>query len=160
MEESSIGIFVLFGVLLFIYLLIKFELLLIKVLQGRDVPELHLKEAEEGFWNKMKATLFDGLLWKGVLYFLIKYVLGIFSFVTLVTLTSLSISLATSPIWILINRNVNTYDRYVAPFIEANPILIPAAMAVGLILVFASLHAFNGLALLHAKIAEGLLKRK
>lgn len=155
------GIFILFGVLLFIYLQSKFELLLLRIFVKCDIPKINLKNAKEGFWKKIKAVLFDPLLWKSTLYFLIKLPLGIISFVSLVTLTSLSISLTLTPVWILINMTIPSYgyDRYVAPFIEANPILIPVAMAVGVFLVFASLHAFNGLTWLHTKMAKIFLKR-
>jgi len=154
MVITIFGIFILAGVFYAEYWILVFEQTLVKIFFGKNLVKITLKESDPGIWAKVKALLSDPLLWKGALFLIIKYILGIISFILTVTLISTSLALIATPILISIISNT-----YVVPFINNNPVLIPVAMAIGIFLLFISLHICNGLAWLNFKLAEGFIKR-
>jgi len=62
-----------------------------------DISFVSIKESE-GIWEKIKAYLNDSFTWKSLIYLFIKFPLGIISFVVLVTLISVALSLIAVPI--------------------------------------------------------------
>jgi hypothetical protein len=100
--------------------------------------------------------------WKGLAYLLVKFPLGILSFVVMVTAISLSASLIAAPL----------YYRWMPPtvnllIINGNPLnsgwvidTLPEALGlsvIGILVVFISLHAINGLAWVSGKFARVML---
>lgn len=87
-----VGVPILLLVILAVYGLTGFERLLAIHLLGQPVGPLRDVEPEESAWQWLKGVLTAPTTWKGLLFLLLKFPLGIFSFV--VTVTALAISLA------------------------------------------------------------------
>jgi hypothetical protein len=97
-----------------------------------------------GFWSHFKAVMSDGYGWKGMLYLLLRFPVGIFTFTLAVTLVSTSLGLATAPAWMWTSDEIEinlfgmtTVDPYPWSFL-----LVP----IGIVLTFVSLHLMNALA--------------
>jgi|SRR5579863_8383117 len=107
--------------------------------------------ARPGIWAKVKATFGDSMTWKSFGYLMLKFPFGVLSFVLLVTAFSLSVSLILAPLiyhtvpldfglW-----RVDTKD-------EATVWCL-----IGAVLLIASMHMVNGLALVWGRFAQIML---
>lgn len=128
-----------------------------------DIPPMTRENfAEKTTWQKAKATLANPVTWKGLLYLLAKFPLGIISFVVLVTFLYISGSLIAAPF----------YYQWVSPQISlvlGNNLIdnalwlvdtLPEALLAcfgGLVMAFLSLHLFNGLAWVSGQFAKIML---
>ena len=158
-----IGGFILIGTFLAVRGLTGLERTLARTLLQTAIPprrmpyaNLHQDE-NKSLFEKVKHLLISRESWAGIGYLLLKFPLGILSFVLAVSLTSLSIGLMAAPLSIWIpgaDIQVNGADWQIDSPAEAIPIAI-----VGLFLFVISLHLFNGLAWLHAGWAKLCLKR-
>ncbi len=82
-----------------IWLIISFERLQTTHLLGIEIPVSQPNNDENSaIWQKIKSFLTDPDIWKGVLFILLKFPIGIFSFVVLVTGIALLFSMIFSPI--------------------------------------------------------------
>lgn len=82
-----------------IWLLISFERLQTTYLLGIPIPIISPESTENiSLWQKLKLFLIDPATWKGVLFILLKFPIGIISFVVLVTGFAVLISMIFSPI--------------------------------------------------------------
>ena len=82
-----------------IWLIISFERLQTTHLLGIEIPVSQPNNDENSaIWQKIKSSLTDPDTWKGVLFILLKFPIGIFSFVVLVTGIALLFSMIFSPI--------------------------------------------------------------
>ncbi len=97
----------------------------------------------------------DRATWRGMLYLAVKFPMGIASFVLLVTLICVPLSLMLAPIAIHLPGNAFTLNGY---FINSIPAASLCAV-IGLLLFVVSLHTLNGVAWLHAKWANYCLTR-
>lgn len=61
------------------------------------VPRASLAAEAPGLWARLRAVLANPVTWKGMGFLAIKFPLGIFTFVALVTLLSLSLALIATP---------------------------------------------------------------
>lgn len=105
--------------------------------------------------QKAKALLTNRESWIGVLYLLVKFPLGIISFVVVATGLAGSIALISSPITAMIpGAEIQMTGWNVDSPVKAAPFA-----AIGLLLLFFSLHIFNGVAWLHAQWAKLCLRR-
>lgn len=86
-------------------------------------------------WEKIKAHFKNPVTWKSLAYLFVKFPLGIFSFVLVVTLLSVSIAMM-----------LPVFSIFIFPVkhLVGLPLVIISLM--GLLLLIASLHIFNGLA--------------
>ena len=136
---------------------ILFERGLAITLLREDIPPVQLADLSgKTTLQKFGAWFTNPVTWKGLLFLLAKFPLGIASFVILVTFSALSLSFLAAP---LIYRNIpigitwgwNNFYR-----IDTLSEAVLASLA-GALLVFVSLHIFNGMAWLWAKFARLML---
>lgn len=147
------------------YAMLAFEREMAIGILHEDMPPMSRQDlAGKSLWQRFIATLRNPITWKGLVYLLGKFPLGIFSFVVLVTLVSGSAAFIGLPF----------YYQYVHPAIDLSglsfgaysftPIwlidTLPEALLgclFGLLLALISLHIFNGLAWVSGKFARVML---
>lgn len=123
-----------------------------------DIPSMSTPKTEKAQTSleKLGAFLSNPVTWKGLIFLLLKFPLGIISFVVLVTLTTVTLVLITAPftyhfvqpeIW-LWGGEVMRIDTLGEAFI---------GMVLGFMMTFISLHIFNALAWVSGQIAKFLL---
>ena len=157
------GIPILFGTLLLWRVFANFERQLTKIMLGIDIPSVPIKQSE-GIWEKIQTCLSDSFTWKSLAYLFIKFPLGIISFVVLVTLPSVSLSLIATPIlyylteigilqgtFCIVPSNICFINSYFTAIIVA---------IIGIFLLFIFLHALNGLSRISGLLAKSMLEKK
>ncbi|HEX6898626.1 MAG TPA: sensor domain-containing protein [Thermoanaerobaculia bacterium] len=128
-------------------------------------------QEEQGFWKKVYAFYTNPVTWKGMAFLLIKFPLGIVTFILLVTLLATTAAFLLAPFavatvdygwdsgWIDsgddLNFGLDVWDWQVDTFPEAF-----ICSAFGLVLLFVSLNLLNGLAFLWARTSEVLLGQR
>ncbi len=144
------------------YAMLAFERKMAIDMLHEDIPPLSRQDLNgKSLWQQFGTTLRNPVTWKGLLYLFGKLPVGIFSFLVLVTLVSVSAAFIGLPF----------YYQYVHPAIDLSfgaysftPIwlidTLPKALLgclFGLFLALISLHIFNGLAWVSGKFARVML---
>ncbi len=156
-----IGLLFLVAVFAVWYALIIFERqLAIWMLREEIAPIVREEIPNQTTWQRFVSAVKNPVTWKGLLYLFARFPLGVFSFVVLVTLLSISLSLLGAPL----------YYNLVSPEVDItlfsgmeNPVVIDTlsealiASLVGLLLLIGSMHVFNGLAWVSGKFARVML---
>ena len=155
------GIPLLFGMLLLWRVLGIFEREQAKVILKIDISDSPLKRSGK-FWETIKAYLGDAFTWKSLVYLFIKFPLGIFSFVVLVTLLSVALGFMAIPILYYLTEigllqgtfcitptNVCFINSYLSATVWG---------IVGVFMLFVFLHALNGLARVSGMLAKAMLE--
>ncbi|MEO6891981.1 MAG: sensor domain-containing protein [Ktedonobacteraceae bacterium] len=129
-------------------------------------------DAQRGFRGWARKTLRDPLTWKGLLYVLIKFPLGIISFCLVVTLLTTTLALVLEPLAYLLNVSIDglLHSQHIdsnswMPFVGwFNNVYDPLAMVrsfigipAGILLGFVSLYLLNGLAYISGAFAQVML---
>lgn len=127
-----------------------------------EIAPIYAKDTSNmNLWQKFNATISNPVMWKGLVYLLLKFPLGTFTFVIQTTLVALSAVLLTAPF----------YYPFVHPMVDLDfgfmifqPVWIintlPKAMIlslVGIIVSILSMHILNGLAWVSGKFARVIL---
>jgi hypothetical protein len=153
-----IGIPLLIGVLLLSRTFANLERRLTSNLLNINIAMPTSNNTQKGFWQHAKAVVLDALTWAEVFYLFSKFVLGIISFVTVITLLAVSLGLMATPFfwnqlgieaWNVGIPGIWTVDSF------------PKAVAVSLIGVMvgvASLHVTNGLAWIYGEYTKAILE--
>jgi hypothetical protein len=117
-----------------------------------DIPPMMRKPTSGmNLWEKFKAYFSDAGTWKGLLYLFLKFPMGIVSFVVVVTLVSLSGGLMLTPV--LYPYGYIQFGGWaLGSMTEAVGVSL-----LGILILFASLHVFNGLAYVSGQLARVLL---
>jgi Putative sensor len=122
------------------------------------------------FWDRLKAWFSNPVTWKGMLYLLLKFPLGILNFTVATTVLATSFGLLAAPLALIIpgwvvysgdwNVNLELFNNQV--FIaRPDPYLIAGlAFLVGAFAAPASLHLLNWMAKWQGKLAQAMLGRK
>jgi hypothetical protein len=108
---------------------------------------------ELGLKAKLKALLTNPVTWKGLLFLLLKFPLGLASFIFVVVAFSVSLAFLAAPI-------AYPYGSYEVDIPGFEVDSLPAALVValvGFLLLVASLHAVNGFAWVWKRLSEVLL---
>jgi hypothetical protein len=146
------GFPLLLGVLLLSDQLLRFERYLLRTVLNQPMfLERRRFAHEQRIFARLGERLAQGYTWKGLLYLLLRFAMGLVSFTLVVVLTPLSVLLISLPLtykWI----PVHLFDRTVTNFDEA---LICCSM--GAILALVSTHLFNAWTALWKRIAAVLL---
>ncbi len=110
----------------------------------------------DDLWQRFKKYIGNPVTWKSLFFLLLKFPLGLISFILGVTLLTTSLALVFSPLILLFfpNAQINFFEWAVHPAVGA---LI--GFILGILLVPVSLHILNGLAWLYGRIAYYLLGR-
>jgi hypothetical protein len=151
-----IGIPILVGAIALSYAFAAFERSVAIAMLRVEIAPMRDADMPPGLWGKLRALLTNPVTWKGIAYLLIKFPLGVVSFVVVVTLGALSLALLGAPFYYQLpgvqigwpgGLEVDTLSEALV------------AAVVGAALVLVSLHVFNGLALLWKWLARVLLGR-
>lgn len=153
-----VGLLVLLIVIAGWWLLVGFERAMAISMLHVDIPPMSTPKTEKAQTSleKLGAFLSNPVTWKGLAFLLIKFPLGIISFSVLVAFTVVTVVLVTSPftyhfvqpefwIWGGTVWRIDTLGEAIV------------GMFFGIIMIFISLHIFNGLAWVSGKIAQYLL---
>ena len=113
---------------------------------------------QKTFWKKITTHVSEPITWRSFAYLLIKFPMGIISFVVLTTLLSISVSFILAPILYWVGITVWFTVNGVA-YLPATSQLVYLLVA-GIALLLVSLHIFNGLAKISKILAKSLLGKK
>ena len=94
-----------------------------------------------GLWRHFKACIAENYGWRGMLYLLLRFPVGVFTFTLAVTLVSTSLGLTFAPTWMWTSDDISMFGMDVDPF-PWSFLCVP----IGIVLTFASLHLMNALA--------------
>ena len=117
-------------------------------------PTGDISNPEDDLWQRFKKYISNPVTWKGLLFLLLKFPLGVLSFSLGTTLVATSLAFVFSPIGLIFfpNAQVRFFEYLVHPAIAAVVFFL-----LGILLVPISLHILNGLAYVYGQIARVLL---
>lgn len=153
-----VGLLILLMVIAGWWLLAGFERIMAISLLRVDIQPMSTARSDKAqtTLEKLGAFLSNPVTWKGLVFLLAKFPLGIVSFVVLVTLTAVTIVLITAPLTFnFIQPEVWLWGGGVWRIDTLGEAMIGAVA--GVILFFISLHIFNGLAWISGKFAQVML---
>jgi len=133
-------------------LLTKFERWSAQELLRQQTPQPSAQPVVGGWWTRLKSHLGNRLTWTGILYLLLKFPVGLATFIIAVTLISVTIALLAAPASIWTSDSLTWGDWEFDPF----PWSLIATI-VGIPMIFISLHLINGLAKLSGRMTRALL---
>jgi hypothetical protein len=153
-----IGILILAVVIAGWWLMAGFERVMAISLLKVDIPPMSTEKTEKAGTSleKLGAYLSNPVTWKGLVYLLVKFPLGTLSFVVLVTLTATTVAFIAAPFIfpffpMVVDLSNNT-SFIIDTLAEASILFV-----IGLVLLFVSLHIFNGLAWVSGQFAKVML---
>ena len=116
----------------------------------------------KGFWNKLWSRICEPFTWKSLGYLFVKFPLGIFSFVILITFLSIALSFIAVPfVYYLTNLGSFFMGSCVNGFCFVQNGFCSILWGLfGILFLFVSLHLFNWIAKFSGLLAKGLLGRK
>ncbi len=160
-----VGVPILLGMMLAWRGIGTFERGLHRGLLGIDIPEPTTTFLGEGsLWSRIKGLLEDSVTWRTLAWLFIRFPAGLFTFVVLVTLTSVAVTFMAAPL--LIPLDVEWFTRWnidVEPGFfniggwEPGNSDIWWITTLGVILFIAEFHLINGLAWIHGVVGKALL---
>lgn len=138
-----------------------FEIQLAKIVLDIDIQPTPMKQSK-GLWGKLQPYLVDPFTWKSLVYLFLKFPLGIASFIILIVAISVSFAFIATP-FIFHLQNIGAisgnFEVGQFSFMRSYWFTITTGIA-GLLLLFVSLHIFNGLALVYGLLAKFMLEKK
>ena len=164
-----VGVPILALVLLGSWAMCQFERVLANTLLKEDIPPVAREDrsgqseggdpslgAEERFfigaWRRLKAHLSDRLTWTGMFYLLLRFPLGIATFVIAVVLISVTGALLGAPAYYWVDEGIDFGTWQVDELWEAIILTL-----IGVPAVFVALHLMNGTAFLSGRLARVML---
>ena len=157
-----VGLLILVGMFAAWYGLAAFERWLAIVLLRETIPPMTREDLSSmSLWDKFVATVKNPVTWKGLVYLLARFPLGILFFVIVTTLVTLSVSLIGAPFYYdqIPGSMTMTIDGIMYNRVWAIDTLSEALLVslLGLFIGLISLHIFNGMAWVSAKFARVML---
>jgi len=111
-------------------------------------------DPNDDIWQRFKKYIANPVTWKGLLFLLLKFPLGVFSFTLGTTLVATSLALIFAPIALIFFPNASV--QFVG--LDVHPAVAAAIFfVIGILLVPISLHIMNGVAYVFGQIARLLL---
>lgn len=150
-----VGIPILLLMLLAVYGLTGVERQLAVHLLGERVPPLRDVAPEETAWQWLKGVLSTPTTWKGLVFLLCKFPLGLVSFVVTVVLSAVSLALILAPVLLLSGRELDFAFWHVDTLPEAY-----LCSLLGLLLGFLSLHILHVISRAWGALARSMLGRR
>src|SRR5690606_27616626 len=130
---------------------------LVEVMLGERMPRRPLYSVRgRSIWQRIGDMFTDPRSWSTLLYMLLMLPLGIIYFTIAVTLVSVGVGLAASPLALLPGVNMHVWMGGIDLVADA-PWLLPLAAAAGILLLFVTLHLARGIGSLHGQFAKHLL---
>jgi hypothetical protein len=149
---TLVGIPILLATVWLVRALSLVERRLATTLLGVEIPDPEPATSEE-LWDRVVALLTSPVTWLGLVFLLGKFVLGIATFAVLAVLGALTFAFVTAPLYYdLPNAGVDVGVWQVTTFPEALVLSV-----LGVVFLFVSLHAVNGVAWGWGRIAAVLL---
>jgi hypothetical protein len=128
---------------------------------GAEVPPMlpRIAPPAAGFWQGVGAFLSNPVTWKGLAFLLLKFPLGLVSFIAAVTLLATTAGFLLTPVaWYLGDFSVDfDFDVSYSGWIVDSPAAALTVGALGVLFFFVSLNLLNGLAQLWRWTATFLL---
>jgi hypothetical protein len=152
----GIGLVILFLLILAAWALSLFERALANMLLGAEVPSPGHTATEEGGWPWVKSVLGNPVTWKGLVFQLLKFPLGLASWIVTVVVLALVLGFIAAPVAIPFGGTIQMDPWWVVDTQREAWI----ATAIGLAAVIPALHLLNGLAYLWALFARVMLGRR
>jgi len=157
-----VGLLILLGVFAIWYGMLAFERAMAIGMLRETIPPMAPQVAPgTGIWQRFKTVLGNPVTWKGLVYLVAKFPLGVFSFVVLVTFLSTGLALLLAPAYYTFLPPVIDLTINGLPF---NPIWVLdtlqeaiIASVAGIFVLLIGLQAFNGLAWVSGKFARVML---
>jgi hypothetical protein len=154
-----VGIPLLLALLVFCDGLISFEHRLASELLGISTAAPYQTSSErQGLWSQLRQRLASPATWSGLLFLLIKFPLGLASFIITTTLLAMSLGLIAAPLyyqWVPMEMGFNMLTQQPIE-ITTLPQALLCSLA-GLVFGVFSLYALKALALFHRVIAAQML---
>jgi hypothetical protein len=152
----GIGLVILFLLILAAWALSLFERVLANALLGADVPSPGHTATEEGGWPWVKSVLGNPVTWKGLAFQLLKFPLGLASWIVTIVVLAVVGGLIAAPLVVQFGGTIQIDPWLVADTQREAWI----ATAIGLAAVIPALHLLNGLAYLWVLFARVMLGRR
>ena len=152
----GIGLVIQFLLVLAAWGLAHFERGLANTLLGANVPPPPPTAIEEGGWPWVKSVFANPVTWKGLAFQLLKFPLGLASWIVTVVVISLVVGFVVAPIVVAVGGVIRIDPWWVAD--TAGEAWI--ATLIGLVAVIPALHLLNGVAYLWAMLARFMLGRR
>jgi hypothetical protein len=152
----GIGLVILFLLILAAWAFALFERILANALLGADVPSPGRTAIEEGGWPWVKSVLGNPVTWKGLAFQLLKFPLGLASWVVTIVVIAVVGGFIAAPAVVHFGGTIQIDPWWVADTQREAWI----ATALGLAAVIPALHLLNGLAHLWALFARVMLGRR
>ena len=152
----GIGFVILFLLVLAAWALAHFERILANALLGAEVPRPAPTAVDEGGWPWVKSVLGNGVTWKGLAFQLLKFPLGLGSWIVTIVVLSVVGAFIAAPVAVYFGATIQIDPWWVADTQREAWI----ATAVGLAALLPALHLLNGLAWLWAQFAKVMLGRR
>jgi serine/threonine protein kinase len=149
-----IGLFILYGVLAISRGLAGFEIALARGLLGVPLRPV-TREEGQGLFDSARSLVKSGLAWRSIGYLILKFPMGLVTFVVTVSLLSMSLSLTLAP---LLYR-IPWASLQIGSWRMDNPAKALIGCAVGLVLCYISYYTIRGMAWAHAWWARIMLGR-
>lgn len=149
---TLLGIPILIGMLFAWWSLLVFERKIIIILLSKRLPKIQTRmhAKKYTFWQNISLHLTDSLTWRGLIYLFLRFPLGIFSFLLVFSLLSITLSLLIGPLTVLLVPTLTSI--YSFTFIQASFLAIG-----GIIFLTISLHVTNALTNLYFCFTKALL---
>jgi hypothetical protein len=152
----GIGLVILFLLVLAAWGLAHVERGMANALLGAEVPRPAPTAVEEGGWTWVKSVFGNAVTWKGLVFQLLKFPLGLASWIVAVVVISVVGGFVLAPIVVAYGGTIQIDPWWVADTQREAWI----ATAVGLAAIVPALHLLNGLAYLWAVFARVMLGRR
>lgn len=158
---TLLGIPILIIVLAASWELCSFERVLANGMLGEEIPKPVSPLMPEGWWPRFKTHVKNRLTWTGIIYLLIKFPLGVFTFTSAVTLISITFWLLGAPIYYsFVDMEIEKFTIGGTTFGGWNLDTLPEALLltlIGIPMIFISLLLMNLLARLSGGFARVML---
>ncbi len=130
-----------------------------KMLNINANPEKSQAFKQKTFLKKITTHFTQQITWKSLAYLLIKFPLGIISFILLVTLISVSLALIVAPLFYYLAAYIPNVGFMVINGVQVitRPWQTYIISLIGIILLFVSMHILNWLAYISGLLAKTLL---
>lgn len=152
----GIGLVILFLLILAAWGFALFERMLANALLGAEVPSPGRTAIEEGGWPWVKSVLGNPVTWKGLVFQLLKFPLGLGSWVVTIVVIAVVGGFIAAPVVVHFGGTIQIDPWWIADTQREAWI----ATAIGLAAVIPALHLLNGLAQLWALFARVMLGRR
>jgi hypothetical protein len=152
----GIGLVILFLLVLAAWGLAHVERGLANALLGAEVPRPAPTAVDEGGWPWVKSVLGNAVTWKGLVFQLLKFPLGLASWIVTIVVISVVGGFVLAPLALPFGGTIQIDPWWVVDTTRDAWI----ASAIGLAAIVPALHLLNGLAFLWALFARVMLGRR